>query len=311
MSRDRKNVEFIVGLTVIGGLLILLFGILWGKNFQLAANQRQVGFLFQNTGGLRVNDPVTVSGVKKGRVKGIQLENGLVRVDVMLDRDVQLFSDVRAYITTIELMGGKKVDVIPGTSGQLLDLDHLREPIRGAPTAGLSEMLIGLSEMAGRTNRLIERLDSTITLASFFLDENTTRRPLLASLDDLQSSTATFRELLQTNETKIHRTIANLDYTAAQLRSLMERRASTIDSTLIAFNHTAQKMETLSATLDDISLRLQQREGFLGQLLYDTETFTRLQSTIANIDSTAVELRTSMGQFLNGSNFNLISLFNF
>jgi phospholipid/cholesterol/gamma-HCH transport system substrate-binding protein len=311
MSRDRKNVEFIVGLTVIGGLLILLFGILWGKNFQLAANQRQVGFLFQNTGGLRVNDPVTVSGVKKGRVKGIQLENGLVRVDVMLDRDVQLFSDVRAYITTIELMGGKKVDVIPGTSGQLLDLDHLREPIRGAPTAGLSEMLIGLSEMAGRTNRLIERLDSTITLASFFLDENTARRPLLASLDDLQSSTATFRELLQTNETKIHRTIANLDYTAAQLRSLMERRASTIDSTLIAFNHTAQKMETLSATLDDISLRLQQREGFLGQLLYDTETFTRLQSTIANIDSTAVELRTSMGQFLNGSNFNLISLFNF
>ena len=311
MSSNRKNVEFIVGLTVIGGLLILLFGILWGKNFHLAANQRQVGFLFQNTGGLRVNDPVTVSGVKKGRVKAIQLKNGLVRVDVMLERDVQLFSDVRAYITTVELMGGKKVDVIPGNSGQLLDLDHLREPIRGAPTAGFSEMLIGLSEMAGRTNRLIERLDSTITLASFFLDENTARRPLLASLNDFQSSTAAFRELLQTNETKIHRTIANLDYTAAQLRSLMEKRASTIDSTLIAFNHTAQKMETLSATLDDISFRLQQRQGFLGQLIYDTETFTRLQSTIANIDSTATELRTSMGQFLNGSNFNLISLFNF
>ena len=66
----RKNAELIVGLTVIVGLSILLFGILWGKNYRLASNQVTVGFLFQNTSGLRVNDPVTVNGVSKGQVAG-------------------------------------------------------------------------------------------------------------------------------------------------------------------------------------------------------------------------------------------------
>jgi phospholipid/cholesterol/gamma-HCH transport system substrate-binding protein len=311
MTKDRKHLEFIVGLTVISGLLILLFGILWGKNYRLAANQHRVGFLFQNTGGLRINDPVTVNGVKKGQVQAIRLENGLVRVDVMLDRDVQLFSDVRAYITTVELMGGKKVDIVPGTSGNLLDLAHLREPLRGAQTAGFSEMLVGMSEVTARTNRLIERLDSTITLAKLFLDDATVRRPLLTGLSDMQASTASLRELLQNNQISIQRTIDNLDYTASQLRAVVERRTPAIDSALVAFNRTAKKLDDFTATLDEISLRLQQRQGMLSQFIYDTETFARLHSTIAKIDSAATELRTNMGRFLNGSNFNLINLLSF
>jgi phospholipid/cholesterol/gamma-HCH transport system substrate-binding protein len=311
MTNDRKSVELKVGLTVISGLLILLFGILWGKNYRLSANLQSVSFLFQNTGGLRVNDPVTVNGVKKGHVSAIELEDGLVRVDVMLDREVKLFSDVRAYITTVELMGGKKVEIIPGNSGQLLELSLLREPLRGAQTAGFSEMLVGFSEVTARSARLLERLDSTITLAASFLDEATVRRPLVTGLNDLQATSASMRELLQKNQISIQHTITNLEVTAVQLREIMERRTPEIDSTLLAFNRTAKKLETFTATLDEISLRLQQRQGMLSQLIYDTETIARLQTTIAKIDSAATELRVRMGQFLSGSNFNLINLLSF
>ena len=177
----RKNAEFIVGLTVIAGLSILLFGILWGKNYRLASSQVGVSFLFQNTGGLRVNDPVTVNGVRKGQVAGIRLENGLVRVDLNLDSDVQLYSDVMAYITTVEMMGGKKVEIVPGSSGQLLDLPNLRTPLRGAQTTGFSEMFLEMGKIAARSSQLMQRLDSTLTLASAFLDETTFRRPLIST----------------------------------------------------------------------------------------------------------------------------------
>jgi phospholipid/cholesterol/gamma-HCH transport system substrate-binding protein len=311
MADTRRNAEFIVGLTVILGLSILLFGILWGKNYRLASNQVKVSLLFQNTGGLRLNDPVTVNGVKKGQVAGIRLEEGLVRVDVQLDSDVQLYSDVNAYITTVEMMGGKKVDIFPGTSGQPLDLANLRTPLRGAQTAGFSEMFLEMSKIAARSTQLMSRLDSTITLASTFLDDNTFRRPLIAVLSDLQVSTAVMRQFVQNNQAAMQQTMTNVEATSIQLRDLLDRRTPQIDSTFVALGRTIRKLDSFATTLDDIALRLQQRQGNLSKLIYDEETYNRLNSTIAKVDSTVVELRTHLGKFLNGSNFNLINLLSF
>jgi len=307
----RKNAEFIVGLTVIAGLSILLFGILWGKNYRLASSQVGVSFLFQNTGGLRVNDPVTVNGVRQGQVAGIRLENGLVRVDLNLDSDVQLYSDVMAYITTVEMMGGKKVEIVPGSSGQLLDLPNLRTPLRGAQTTGFSEMFLEMGKIAARSSQLMQRLDSTLTLASAFLDETTFRRPLISTLGDLQASAATMRQFVQSNQTAVQRTLNNAEATSTQLRGLIERQSPQIDSTFVRLGESVRKLDSFAATLDDISTRLQNRQGNLGKLIYDEETYQRLNSTIAKVDSTVVELRANLGKFLHGSNFNLINLLSF
>ncbi len=307
----RKNVEFIVGLTVIAGLAILLFGILWGKNYRLASDQLRVAFLFQNTGGLRVNDPVTVSGVRKGQVAGIRLENGLVRVDLKLDRDVQLYADVKAYITAVEMMGGKKVEIVPGVSGPLLDLPNLREPLRGAQTAGFSEMFLEMGNLAVRSNQLMQRLDSTLTLASAFLDETTVRRPLIATLNDLQATTAALRQFALNNQMAMQQTMNNAEATSTQLRGLIERRGPQIDSTFAALDRTTRRLDSFTITLNEISARLQNRQGNLGKLIYDDETYRRLNTAIAKVDSTVIELRTGLGKFLHGSNFNLINLLSF
>ena len=307
----RKNVEFIVGLTIIAGLAILLFGILWGKNYRLASDQLRVAFLFQNTGGLRVNDPVTVSGVRKGQVAGIRLENGLVRVDLKLDRDVQLYADVKAYITAVEMMGGKKVEIVPGVSGQLLDLPNLREPLRGAQTAGFSEMFLEMGNLAVRSNQLMQRLDSTLTLASAFLDETTVRRPLIATLNDLQATTAALRQFALNNQMAMQQTMNNAEATSTQLRGLIERRGPQIDSTFAALDRTIRRLDSFTITLNEISARLQNRQGNLGKLIYDDETYRRLNTALATVDSTVIELRTGLGKFLHGSNFNLINLLSF
>jgi phospholipid/cholesterol/gamma-HCH transport system substrate-binding protein len=307
----RKSAEFIVGLTVLAGLAILLFGILWGKNYRVAANQVQVSFLFQNTGGLRVNDPVTVNGVKKGQVANIQLQSRLVRVDVKLDGEVQLYSDVTAYITTVEMMGGKKVEINPGASGQRLDLTNLKTPITGAQTAGFSEMFLEMSKISARSNQLMQRLDSTITLASAFLDEETFRRPLMAVLNDLQASTAGMRQFVQNNQTAMQKTMNNVEATSTHLHDLAQRHSPQIDSTFITLNRALRRLDAFTVTLDDVAQRLQQRQGNLSKLIYDDETYNRLNSTIAKVDSTVVELRANLGKFLNGSNFSLINLLSF
>jgi ABC-type transporter Mla subunit MlaD len=157
----------------------------------------------------------------------------------------------------------------------------------------------------------MQRLDSTITLASAFFDDDTIRRPLIAVLNDLQASTATMRQFVQTNQTAMQKTMDNVEITATQMRRLAERHSPQIDSTFLALNRTIYKLDAFANTLDEISLRLQQRQGNLGKLIYDEETYQRLNTTIAKVDSTVVDLRKHLGRFLRGSNFNLINLLSF
>lgn len=311
MSQDRRTTELFVGVTVIAGILILVLGIIWGKNYNLASDQYHVKFSFPNTGGLRANDMVSVNGVRKGSVAGIALEKNQAIIEVALSREVELYSDYRATIAPIEMMGGKKIEIMPGGNGERIFPESLTAPLPGTSSGGMSEALVGVTELAIEVLHLTKRVDTTLTLVQRMLDESTVRRPLVASLADLQATTSALRELVSNNDRVIRRTLTNVDEASGQLREIVTQRRSDLDSTLITFNRTMQRLDYFTATLNDISTQINHREGNLGKLLYDEALTEHLRSTLANVDSTTAELRTKLGKFLSGSNFSLINVLSF
>lgn len=311
MSQDRRTTELFVGVTVIAGILILVLGIIWGKNYNLASDQYHVKFSFPNTGGLRANDMVSVNGVRKGSVAGIALEKNQAIIEVALSREVELYSDYRATIAPIEMMGGKKIEIMPGGNGERIFPESLTAPLPGTSSGGMSEALVGVTELAIEVLHLTKRVDTTLTLVQRMLDESTVRRPLVASLADLQATTSALRELVSNNDRVIRRTLTNVDEASGQLREIVTQRRSDLDSTLITFNRTMQRLDYFTATLNDISTQINRREGNLGKLLYDEALTEHLRSTLANVDSTTAELRTKLGKFLSGSNFSLINVLSF
>lgn len=311
MSQDRRKTELQVGITAITGILILVLGIIWGKNYNLASDQYHVKFSFPNTGGLRTNDMVSVNGVRKGSVAGIALEKNQAIIEVALSRDVELYTDYRATIAPIEMMGGKKIEIMPGGNGAKILPANLTAPLPGTSSGGMSEALVGVSELAVQAIYLTRRVDTTLTLVHRMLDEATVRQPLVHSLADLQATTAALRELVANNDLIVRRTLNNLDYTSGQLREVVEQRRSNLDSTLLTFSRTMQRLDNFTATLEDISQRINKREGNLGQLIYDDALVTHLRSTLANVDSTTTELRANLGKILSSSNFSLINVLSF
>lgn len=308
---ERKAVELKVGVTIICALLILILGIIWGKDVRLAAQQHHVNFLFENTGGLKSGDPVTVSGVRKGQVAAIGLYKGRARVTVVLDRDVELYTDVRAYITAIELMGGKKVEILPGVSGVRLDLANLAEPITGTQTAGFTELLLVAGDLAGRTGQVVARLDSTVVLVNALLDRDRLQEPVHQTASDFRVTVSKFRRLLEDNEALLQRVATNVDYTTQELRGVVERRQHGVDSTLMALAEASGRLNEFSKTLEEISGRLRQKEGALGRLIYDDDVIDNLERAILRVDSTAIDLRKHLGRYLSGANVNLFNLLNF
>lgn len=311
MAQPHRNTELQVGVTVIVGILILVLGIIWGKNYNLASDQYHLKFSFPNTGCLRTNDLVSVNGVRKGSVAGIALEKGQAIIEIALSRDVELYSDYRATIAPIEMMGGKKIEIMPGGKGERLFAENLTAPLPGTSSGGMSEALVGVTELAIEVLHLTKRVDTTLTLVHRMLDESTVRRPLVASLADLQATTSVLRELVLNNDRVIRRTLSNVDEASGQLREIVTQRRTDLDSTLITFHRTMQRLDHFTATLNDITTQINRREGNLGKLLYDDEIATHLRSTLVNVDSTTAELRTKLGKFLSGSNFSLINVLSF
>jgi phospholipid/cholesterol/gamma-HCH transport system substrate-binding protein len=311
MPQDRKTTELWVGVMVVAGLLILVLGIIWGKNYNLSTNQYRLKFSFPNTGGLRTNDLVSVNGVRKGSVTGIALEKGQAVIDVALSRDVELYTDYRATIAPIEMMGGKKIEIMPGSKGERIFPEDLTAPLPGTTSGGMSEALVGVTELATEVLHLTKRVDTTLTLVHRMLDENTVRQPIVRTLADLQATTAALHDLVASNELIVRRTLSNIDYTTGELREVVEQRRAALDSTLLSFNRTMQRLDNFSVVLDDISTRLSNREGNLGRLIYDDEIAAHLRSTLVNVDSTTTELRKNLGRFLSSSNFSLINVLSF
>src|ERR1019366_7174141 len=117
-NEERTDIK--VGLTVIAGIAVLLFGIGWAKGWSTSSKEIKYRAVFANSGGLEKGDPVTISGVTRGIVQNIELRQSDVLVTMAMSEHLDLRSDATASISMLELMSGKKVELHSGMSSQSL-----------------------------------------------------------------------------------------------------------------------------------------------------------------------------------------------
>lgn len=116
----KKSIDFIVGLFMLAGLLglILLAFKVSGLTEVVGTNHYyNVTAEFNNIGGLRIRAPVSVSGVKVGRVASISLDPTTFRAKVILqinDHFNQFPKDSSASILTEGLLGSNYISLTPG-----------------------------------------------------------------------------------------------------------------------------------------------------------------------------------------------------
>ncbi|MBI5254940.1 MAG: outer membrane lipid asymmetry maintenance protein MlaD [Burkholderiales bacterium] len=114
----RRNIEILVGLFVVLGMLALLFVALKAANLTSFSNGETYPLTarFDNIGGLKSRAPVRSAGVVVGRVTSISLDpktfQGVVTLDVQ--RGYQFPKDTSAKILTAGLLGDQYIGLEPG-----------------------------------------------------------------------------------------------------------------------------------------------------------------------------------------------------
>ncbi|NEV63075.1 outer membrane lipid asymmetry maintenance protein MlaD [Thiorhodococcus minor] len=141
----RQNVELMVGAFVALGLVALFFLAMKVSNLSLSSGGEGYALTarFANVGSLKVRAPVTMAGVRIGRVEGVRFDKTTyeavvtMRVDAGIDA---IPEDTFANIFTAGLLGEQYIGLEPGGSP-----DYLRDgdEIANTQSALVLEQMIG------------------------------------------------------------------------------------------------------------------------------------------------------------------------
>jgi phospholipid/cholesterol/gamma-HCH transport system substrate-binding protein len=142
---SRKSVEIWVGVFVAAGLVALAVLAFRVGNLTAAdvTNGYRVEARFENIGSLKVKSPVTVAGVRIGRVAEIRYDPASYQALVVMNLDGRydtLPTDTSASILTSGLLGEQYIELEPGGAEE-----YLKEGsrIRLTQSAMVLEKLVG------------------------------------------------------------------------------------------------------------------------------------------------------------------------
>lgn len=144
--QHSKTQDTLVGLFVAVGIAALFYMALQVSNLgsYSAGDSYTVIARFQNSGGLKVKSPVSVAGVRIGRVSKITLDKQSHESVVEMNIDSQydnLPSDSGASIYTAGLLGEQYINIDPGSSEDFL---------KNKSTLDITSSAIVLEEMIGK-----------------------------------------------------------------------------------------------------------------------------------------------------------------
>ena len=277
--------EFKVGLTVIIATLILIFGIIWGKEFRLTTNKYPLSIAFENVGGIVPGDPVMVNGVKEGKVLDISWLERKVLVKIELSNHVPLYKDATFTITSLELLAGMKIEIDPGSSDVRINLSQ--QPFKGKYGGQMVDIGLTINDLARDVNSLTLRLDTTIVMINQLLGTGTLQRDLTNTLANLHQISSEIKNL----PVDLNHSLSNFDEAVDDFSMVVKNNEAGIHSTLQNINDISSRLDTVATSLKVVMGKIENQEGTLGKMVYDPSLYNNLSKALVTIDSLAQKIK--------------------
>ncbi|NOX87397.1 MAG: MCE family protein [Calditrichaeota bacterium] len=285
MKKTIFTTELKVGITVIFAIFILIFGIIWGKGFQLQTNKYQIQIIFDNVGGMVPGDPVTVNGVKEGKVLRINWQGRKVLCTIELNDRVQLYEDATFTIISAELLAGMKVEIYPGKSNQKLNLAH--QPFYGKYGGRIVDVGLTIDKLAKDLSSLTFRLDTTTSTLNRLLRKGDLQRDLTSVMSNLNQITEKFK----TVPDSLSYTLSQLNHSVKKVNRLIEDNRQPIETSLKDIQKVTKQVDSLSISLKGVLRTIETQQGTLGKMIYDSTLYININKALLSVDSLANRLR--------------------
>jgi phospholipid/cholesterol/gamma-HCH transport system substrate-binding protein len=279
LERNQKLIGVLGILAVFAGTAfsLLLSGGFFRDTYTVRAE-------FADAAGLRSSDDVQVAGLDAGSIGEVEVDDGVVVVELKIDEDVEMPRDANAEIVIETLLGRKAVRLEGGSSREMLaegdeiPLENTRTPVELLDLANRSRPLLDRSDpqafqdfmdqITAVTEGKSVQVSSLISgLADVTDAVDSRKRELARLLDSFNTLGATFAEK---DETLVS-LIDNLNVVLTNLSERTDDVERLLESTDSASNATANLIRRNRPALD----------GALTQLHEALEVIDRHQVDLA------------------------------
>ena len=312
MRPEEKRQEVIVGVVVLIILVATVMGIMWGNKADIFSSRSYYTVRVARASGLEEGDPVTVSGVPKGVVDDFIVREDSVDIIIGVDKDLTLYSDATAIISNQELLGSKKVEVNPGSSG-----NHLGEHgvFRGTFAGGLEDIFETTGAISTDFQTLLGNFNKTLLLLNKSMEEdvqaslhsihNTSKLIDSLMVSDIQPGLLAMKGALQQAENMVDAKRGDIDTIVTNLKTVSFTLNKVVDDNKSKLNRSLASLDKIGADLSLLSVRLKDPKSSLGRLTNSDSLYQRLDSISYNINEIVKEIKNDPKKYLEHVNVNV------
>ena len=295
MKYFTKEVK--IALVAIAGVVVLFFGMNFLKGLNIFSSEDTYYVQFSDSTGLSSSSPVYADGFKVGVVKDIiydytHTEGSKVLIGV--DKQLRIPQGSSAEIVS-DMLGNVKVN--------LLLANNPREKV--AP-GGLIKGMINdgamgkLQDMVPAVEKMLPKLDSIMTSLNAILADPAIRQSLhnvQTITDNLTTSTAQLNTLMAGLNKNVPGMMAKANNVLDNTETLTANLAA------VDVASTMRQVDQTIANVQQLTAKLNSKEGSLGLLMNDTQLYDNLNSTMRNADSLVIDLRQHPKRYVHFSVF--------
>jgi phospholipid/cholesterol/gamma-HCH transport system substrate-binding protein len=320
----KRSNEFAVGLAVLAALALVIGGALWLSETDINQKHTMYTARFRTVGGLGVGGPVTLRGVKVGRVEAIRLvENEWVETVFSLDREVELPTKPAVISASASLFGEWTANIVPleplpadpNLRNALLESDKAGgEAWPGATLPDIGQLTAQASRIAGDVADVTQRIGQAF--------DSTALRNLQQSVKDLATISGRLVKFADAQTGRMERVSQNVTHTSDaftgvahsfqqavarldsatsdnQLKDILENsRHSTADIRVAASD-----LRSVVAAADSLMTELQTGKGTLGMLARDSTLYHETTQTVIQLRQLLTEIQANPKKYLKISVF--------
>jgi phospholipid/cholesterol/gamma-HCH transport system substrate-binding protein len=278
--KDQRKTEIKVGITVFLALIIFVWVFGWAKNLSISSNKIEIKVQFSSVAGLEVGDPVTINGVRKGYVKDISINQDKVLTLLQLDENVTLKNDSKFYITMLDLMGGKKIEIYPGSSAEVIDKNKIQN---GEFVGDIASAMAMLGSVQSDLVDVIKDVKITLSNVNNILTDKEFNNNLKISLENLAEISNKLDNLLNQNSTEINKLLKNGNELTTQVNELIKTNKDSVSQTLTSIKQVLNESKNLISKVNDLMDKTNKSENNLGKILNDKELMNEIKVSITQI----------------------------
>ncbi|MCX6150230.1 MAG: MlaD family protein [Ignavibacteriales bacterium] len=295
--KDQRKTEIKVGITVLLGLIALIYIFGWAKNYKVYANQKYIDVEFETASGLESGDPVMVNGVRSGFVDDILVKGNNVIVKVVVNPDVQLKEDAVFSISMLDLMGGKKIEVKPGLSSKTIDYTIIQ---KGKFEGDISTVMAMVGGVQNDLVKIIKDLQVTLSSVNNIISDKEFNSQIRSSISNLAQISSKLNVMIEENRTNLKTITNNTAELTKEATAFLNENKDQVKAAIDDVRIVIKSTNELVAKINNLTDETLNKKNNVGKLLYDDQLITDLKTSLEQVkELTKIILEQLKGKGLN------------